>query len=117
MERSASAPRPGRHEVHLDAEDTFAHNFRGVASIDYLSSFVFRLAFNDVFSQAVNSEVKSEAFLSNATRGFFYNGSTQRYQNFESTTPGDVITILACSQLRVFQRGPRHRTLAALLVL
>ena len=75
-------------------EDSFAHNFRGVASIDYLSSFVFRLAFNDVFSQAVNSEVKSEAFLSNATRGFFYNGATQRYQNFESTTPGDVITIL-----------------------
>ena len=84
----------GGHEVHLDAEDTFGHNFRGVASIDYLSSFVFRLAFNDVFSQAVNSEVKSEAFLSNATRGFFYNASTQRYQNFESTTPGDVITIL-----------------------
>jgi LPS-assembly protein len=84
----------GGHEVHLNAEDTFGHNFRGVASIDYLSSFVFRLAFNDVFSQAVNSEVKSEAFLSNATRGFFYNASTQRYQNFESTTPGNVITIL-----------------------
>jgi LPS-assembly protein len=83
----------GGHEVRLDAEDTFGH-FRGVASIDYLSSFVFRLAFNDVFSQAVNSEVKSEAFLSNATRGFFYNASAQRYQNFESTTPGDVITIL-----------------------
>ena len=83
----------GGHEVRLNAEDTFGH-FRGVASIDYLSSFVFRLAFNDVFSQAVNSEVKSEAFLSNATRGFFYNASTQRYQNFESTTPGDVITIL-----------------------
>jgi LPS-assembly protein len=84
----------GGHEVRLDAEDAFGHNFRGVVSIDYLSSFVYRLAFNDVFSQAVNSEVKSEAFLSNATRGFFYNGSTQRYQNFESTTPGDVITIL-----------------------
>jgi LPS-assembly protein len=83
----------GGHEVRLEAEDTFGH-FRGVTSIDYLSSFVFRLAFNDVFSQAVNSEVKSEAFLSNATRGFFYNASTQRYQNFESTTPGDVVTIL-----------------------
>src|ERR1700686_1952262 len=83
----------GGHEVRLDAEDTFGH-LRGVASIDYLSSFVFRLAFNDVFSQAVNSEVKSEAFLSSATNGYFYNASTQRYQNFESTTPGDVVTIL-----------------------
>jgi LPS-assembly protein len=89
----------GGHEVHLNAEDSFGHNFRGVASIDYLSSFVFRLAFNDVFSQAVNSEVKSEAFLSNATRGFFYNASTQRYQNFESTIPGDVITILHAPSL------------------
>jgi LPS-assembly protein len=88
----------GGHEVKLDAEDTFGH-FRGVASIDYLSSFVFRLAFNDVFSQAVNSEVKSEAFLSNATRGYFYNASTQRYQNFESTTPGDVVTILHAPSL------------------
>lgn len=84
----------GGLEVKLNAEDNFAHNFRGVANIDYLSSFVFRLAFNDVFSQAVNSEVKSEAFLSNATRGYFYNGSALRYQNFESTTPGDVVTIL-----------------------
>jgi len=84
----------GGHEVHLNAEDTFGHNLRGVASIDYLSSFVFRLAFNDVFSQAVNSEVKSEAFLSKSNEGFFYDASTQRYQNFESTTPGNVITIL-----------------------
>jgi LPS-assembly protein len=84
----------GGHEVRLNAEDTFGHNFRGVASVDYLSSFVFRLAFNDVFSQAVNSEVKSEAFLSNATRGFFFNASMQRYQNFESTTPDDVVRIL-----------------------
>ncbi len=89
----------GGHEVRLNAEDAFAYNFRGVASIDYLSSFVFRLAFNDVFSQAVNSEVKSEAFLSKATRGFFYNGSAQRYQNFESTTPGDVITVLHAPSL------------------
>src|SRR5713226_2424400 len=89
----------GGHEVHLNAEGTFGHNFRGVASIDYLSSFVFRLAFNDVFNQAVNSEVKSEAFLSKATRGFFYNASTQRYQNFESTTAGDVITILHAPSL------------------
>jgi LPS-assembly protein len=84
----------GGEEVRLNAEGAFGHNFRGVANIDYLSSFVFRLAFNDVFTQAVNSEVKSEAFLSNTTRGFSYNASMQRYQDFESTTAGDVITIL-----------------------
>jgi LPS-assembly protein len=84
----------GGEEVHLTAEGELGHNFRGVADIDYLSSFVFRLAFSDTFTQAVNSEVKSDAFLSNATRGFFYNFSVHRYQDFESSTPGDVITIL-----------------------
>src|ERR1700730_624206 len=92
----------GGHEVRLNAEDAFGHTFRGVDSIDYLSSFVFRLAFNDVFSQAVNSEVTSEAFLSNATRGFFYNASVRRYQNFESTTRGDVITILRAPSFESF---------------
>jgi len=84
----------GGGEVRLTAEDEFGHNFRGVADIDYLSSFVFRLAFSEVFTQAVNSEVRSEAFLSNATGGYFYNASMERYQDFESTTSGQVITIL-----------------------
>ena len=84
----------GGHNIRLDGEGAFGHNFRGVANIDYLSSFVFRLAFNEIFSQAVYSEVKSQVFLSNTTRGFSSNALTQRYQNFESTTPGDVITIL-----------------------
>jgi LPS-assembly protein len=91
----------GGEEVRLNAESAFSHNFRGVANIDYLSSFVFRLAFNDVFTQAVNSEVKSEAFLSNTTRGFSYNVSMQRYQDFESTTAGDVITILHAPSFEV----------------
>ena len=84
----------GGQEARLNAEGRFLKNFRAVADIDYLSSFVFRLAFSETFSQAVNSEVKSTAFLSNTTNGFSYNASVQRYQNFESTDPGDVITIL-----------------------
>jgi LPS-assembly protein len=94
LDRGLKGVDQGGAEVRLNAESEFAHNFRGVANIDYLNSFVFRLAFNDVFTQAVNSEVKSDAFLSNATRGYFYNGSVRRYQNFESTAPGDFITIL-----------------------
>ena len=84
----------GGANVRLEAESTFLNNFRAVANVDYLSSYVFRLAFNEVFNQAVNSEVKSQAFLSNTARGFSYNALVQRYQNFESTANGDVITIL-----------------------
>ncbi len=65
-----------------------------MANVDYLSSFLFRLAFNEVFSQAVYSEVKSQAFLSKSTDGYNLNGFVERYQNFLSTTPGQVVTIL-----------------------
>ena len=84
----------GGTEDRLNSEGAFAHNIRAVANLDYLSSYVFRLAFNDVFTQAVTSEVKSDAFLSNTTGNLFLNASAHRYQDFQSTTPGDVITIL-----------------------
>jgi LPS-assembly protein len=84
----------GGQEVRLQAESLFPHNFRGVANVDFLTSYVYRLAFSEVFAQAINSEVKSHAFLTNTTNGFFNNVLTERYQNFESTTAGDVVTIV-----------------------
>jgi LPS-assembly protein len=94
FDRGLDGVNQGGTEVRLNTEGEFTHNFRSVANIDYLSSYVFRLAFSDVFAQAVNSEVRSQAFLSNTTGGLFINGATSRYQDFQSTTPGDVITIL-----------------------
>jgi LPS-assembly protein len=84
----------GGQNVRLNAEAQFPAAFRGVARIDYLSSYLYRLAFNEVFTQPVNSEVKSVAFLSSTHNGFSYNAMGSRYQNFESTNNGDVITIL-----------------------
>jgi LPS-assembly protein len=91
----------GGEDIHLSGEGRLLHNFRSVANIDYLSSFVFRLAFSETFTQAVNSEVKSQAFLSNSTRGFSFNGMVERYQNFESSQNGDVITILHAPSFEV----------------
>jgi len=84
----------GGQDIRLSAEEQFAHGIRGVADINYLSSFTFRLAFTETFAQAVNSEVKSVAFLSKSYRGFFFNTRAGRYQNFQSTVPGDLVTIL-----------------------
>jgi LPS-assembly protein len=82
----------GGEEVKLNAEGNF-HGFRAVSNIDYLSSFLFRLAFNDVFTQAVYSEVKSQVFLSRSFSGFTFSGMVERYQNYQSTTAGDEIKI------------------------
>jgi LPS-assembly protein len=83
--------REGGQEARLAAEGNF-YGFRSVANIDYLSSFLFRLAFNEIFTQAVNSEVKSQAFLSRPTNGFFLSGTVERYQNFFQTAPNGVLS-------------------------
>jgi LPS-assembly protein len=94
IDRGIGTPplKEGGENVRLNSGGNI-DGFRAVANIDYLSSFLFRLAFNEVFSQAVYSEVKSQAFMSKSTDGFSVNGFLERYQNFLSTTPGQVITI------------------------
>ena len=91
----------GGTEVRLNTEGEFTPTFRGVANVDYLSSYIFRLVFSDVFTQAVNSEVLSQAFLSKTSGAFFLNTLTSRYQDFQSTNPGDVITILHAPSVEV----------------
>ena len=69
IDRGIGSPplKEGGENVRLNSAGNFG-GFRAVANVDYLSSFLFRLAFNEVFSQAVYSEVKSQAFLSKSDR-------------------------------------------------
>jgi len=76
----------GGEDAHFLAEQSFG-NFRGVANVDYLSSFVFRIAFTDVYTQAIDSEVRSQIFLSNTINGFHFDALAERYQNFEICNP------------------------------
>lgn len=86
VDRGIGTPplKEGGQEARLTAEGNI-YGFRAVSNIDYLSSFLFRLAFNEVFTQAVNSEVKSQVFLSKAVHGFSFGGMVERYQNFFQT--------------------------------
>jgi LPS-assembly protein len=83
----------GGEDFNVDGQAQFPYGFRGVLSAEYLSSYLFRLAWGQTFAQAVDSEVKSVAFLSKNLNGFGFNFMAARYQNFESQTQGDVITI------------------------
>ena len=96
LDRGTGTPKvdQGGEDVRANGEIQLPHGFRAVADIDYLSSFVFRLAFAETFTLAVNSEVRSNAFLSKAYNGYFFNLDFARYQNFESTQRGDLVTIL-----------------------
>jgi LPS-assembly protein len=90
IDRGIGTPplKEGGQEARLTAEGTL-YGFRAISNVDYLSSFLFRLAFNEVFTQAVNSEVKSQLFLSKAVDGFSFGGMVERYQNFFQTTNPD----------------------------
>ncbi|HVP43116.1 MAG TPA: LPS assembly protein LptD [Terriglobales bacterium] len=91
----------GGQDVHLNAEALLPGGFRGVASVEYLSSFVFRLAFTDSFRETVNSEVKSAVFLSKTYDGYSFNLRAGRYLNFQSTENNDYVAILHLPTLDV----------------
>jgi LPS-assembly protein len=84
----------GGEDVTLKAEQHFRDNIRGVANIEYLSSYLFRQAFAENFTTAVNSEVKSDVFLTRNDDGYSLGALAQRYQNFQSTNKGDSFSIL-----------------------
>ena len=48
--------------------------------MEYLSSYVYRLVFNDNFSQAISSEVASDVALTHNHNGFIPSVSLDRFQ-------------------------------------
>lgn len=88
----------GGEDAKFQAERPFG-TVRGVANVDYLSSFVYRIAFTDVYTQAIDSEVRSQIFLSNTTNGFHFNALVERYQNFEVCNPETEVGVTGCTTL------------------
>ncbi|MGO9337726.1 MAG: LPS-assembly protein LptD [Terracidiphilus sp.] len=68
--------------------------------VEFLSSYVYRLVFNDNYSQAVSSEVSSDVSLTNAHNGFLPSVSLDRFQTFASSTNGDEARIIHLPNLR-----------------
>ena len=83
---------PG-HTAHLDAVTKLAHGFRAVADINQLTSQAFRLAFSETFHEAVISEVKSTAFLTNNSGGLYWNLFATQYKNFISVSPEQAVIL------------------------
>jgi LPS-assembly protein len=73
---------------------------RIAGNIEYLSSYVYRLVFNDNFTQAASSEVASNLSLTHADNGFVPSVSFHRFQAFASSTAGDEIRIIDLPSLR-----------------
>ncbi|MGA2350481.1 MAG: LPS assembly protein LptD [Terracidiphilus sp.] len=59
---------------------------RLAGNVEYLSSYLYRLVFNDNYWQAVSSEVLSNISLTHAHNGFVPSVSLDRFQTFAGTT-------------------------------
>jgi LPS-assembly protein len=73
---------------------------RLAGNVEYLSSYIYRLVFNDNYSQAVSSEVQSNLSLTHTHNGFVPSASLDRFQTFASSTSGDEVRILHLPSLR-----------------
>jgi LPS-assembly protein len=68
--------------------------------VEYLSSYVYRLVFNDNYSLATTSEASSVLSLTHEHNGFIPSASLERFQTFASSTNGDEARILHLPSLR-----------------
>lgn len=73
---------------------------RIAGTAEYLSSYVYRLIFNDNYSQATSSQVSSVVALTHNHNGIIPSGSLQRFQTFASTAKGDEAKILHLPSIR-----------------
>ena len=91
----------GGQELKVNAWKQLPDGFRAVLSVDYLSSYLFRLAFAQGFSEAINSEARSYGFVFKSWDGFGFGALASSYRNYESTNPGDYIEIVHAPSLEL----------------
>ena len=83
----------------IGRKDLSSHT-RIAGTAEYLSSYIYRLIFNDNYSQATSSQVSSVVALTHERDGIIPSGSLQRFQTFASTTKGDEAKILHLPSIR-----------------
>ncbi|MGD0628589.1 MAG: LPS assembly protein LptD [Terracidiphilus sp.] len=90
----------GGVDVAADGRKDLSPETRVAGNVEFLSSYVYRLVFNDNYSQAISSEVSSDVSLTHAHNGFIPSVSMNRFQTFASSTNGDEARIIHLPNLR-----------------
>lgn len=90
----------GGHEATFNFVSLLPDDWRAVANLDLLTSLTFRLAWSETYTQAVNSEVRNNAFLARSFRGFTLSFASLSYQNYLSATPQTSITLRTAPEAR-----------------
>lgn len=91
----------GGHKARVELDALLPRGWRAVADIHQLTSLRFRLAFAETFAEAVNSEVRTSAFVTNNFGGFSLNFSALKYKNFLSADPETAVVLQAAPSVRL----------------
>ncbi len=102
------------HYINQGGEDVtaafrrdFNAKWRGVGEAEYLSSYIYREAFNNNFNQAVSSDITSLMYLSRTSNGYVADARFERYQGLKRvsyintagvTIPGEEVRIFHAPQ-------------------
>ena len=79
----------------------FTPETRLAGSVEYLSSYIYRLAFDENFTQATSSEVQSDVALTHTHNGFVPSLSLDRFQSFAGSTSADGTPVISVPEVRV----------------
>jgi LPS-assembly protein len=90
----------GGVDVAADGRKDLSPETRVAGNVEFLSSYVYRLVFNDNYAQAISSEVSSNVSLTHGNNGFIPSVSLDRFQTFASATNGDEARIIHLPNLR-----------------
>jgi LPS-assembly protein len=102
----ADPPNPpinqGGIDIAGDGRYDFSPHTTGVFDTEYLSSYVYRLVFEEDYAIAINSEVKSQMFATHEDRDIWESLRINRYQDFQSASiVGDEVRILHLPEIDV----------------
>jgi LPS-assembly protein len=90
----------GGVDVAVVGRKDITPELRLAGNVEYLSSYVYRLVFNDNYSQAISSVVQSDVSLTHTHNGYVPSIALDRFQTFASSTSGDEARILHLPSLR-----------------
>ena len=85
---------PGGVDVTVLGRKDLTPDTRVVGAMEYLSNYVYRLVFDDNYSQAISFQVASDVVLTHNHNGILSSVWLDRFESFASTTNGDEMKIL-----------------------
>jgi LPS-assembly protein len=74
---------------------------RIAGSFEYLSSYIYRLAFDENLAQATSSEVRSDAAFTHAHNGFVPSVTLERFQSFAGTSLTNGAPVVNVPEARI----------------